>query len=62
MIQTLLMDFDWLYVKGYLGMDYSLANDHALQTAEAMSRLKGQSADELRTKFNQSYYLGFRQF
>ncbi|SEG53627.1 hypothetical protein [Vibrio hangzhouensis] len=52
----------WLYIQGYLGMDYSLANDHALQTAEAMSKLKGQSVDELRTEFNQSYYLGFRQF
>ncbi|MFH0259211.1 hypothetical protein ACGRH2_01945 [Vibrio barjaei] len=49
----------WLYIQGYLGMDYSLANDHATQTSNAISGLLDQSADALRTDFNQSYYLVF---
>ncbi len=52
----------WLYIQGYLGMDYSLANDHATQTSDAISSLLDQNADVLRTDFNQSYYLGFREF
>jgi hypothetical protein len=43
-------------------MDFSLANDHALQTSETLSPLTQKSIDDLRIAFNQSYYQGFREF
>ncbi|USD62549.1 hypothetical protein J4N45_24625 [Vibrio sp. SCSIO 43140] len=60
--ELLLVTHIWVYVQGYLGLDYSLANDHAMQTSETLSPLVGLSVDEIRTQFTQSYYQGYREF
>lgn len=52
----------WLYIQGLLGMDYSLANDHAQQTSELLARFTAQNQETLRTHFNKSYYLGIRLY
>ncbi|USD34452.1 MULTISPECIES: hypothetical protein [Vibrio] len=48
----------WLYVQGYLKMDFSLANDHAETTAQLQGDLSGLDVDTIRTQFLASYYLG----
>ncbi|MGR5284315.1 hypothetical protein ACP3V5_03280 [Vibrio maritimus] len=60
--ELMLVTHIWVYIQGYLGMDFSLANDHALQTSETLSPLTQKSIDDLRIAFNQSYYQGFREF
>ncbi|MCL9774077.1 hypothetical protein [Vibrio methylphosphonaticus] len=52
----------WLYIQGCLGMDYSLANDHAEQTSLVVTKFNPQDVDELRVTFTKSYYLGVRYF
>lgn len=46
----------WLYLQGYLAMDFSLANDHAEQTASTIVELNGGDSQALRTKFMASFY------
>lgn len=48
----------WLYLQGYLKMDFSLANDHAEQTALVISEITRIDSQQLRTHFLQSFYLG----
>ncbi|MGF1748486.1 hypothetical protein [Vibrio cionasavignyae] len=52
----------WLYIQGCLGMDYSLANDHAQQTSSLLSKFTNGDMDHYRVAFNQSYYIGFRYY
>lgn len=56
--QLLLVTHLWLYVQGYLKMDFSLANDHAMNSAELLSVSNNEPAQVLRTQFLESYYLG----
>ena len=48
----------WLFILGRLGMDYSLANDHAAATAKLLSRLSRSTDDEIRVEFMASFYDG----
>lgn len=48
----------WLYCQGYLRMDFSLANDHAFNSATLLSATTFASTQELRTQFLESFYLG----
>lgn len=48
----------WLYCQGYLRMDFSLANDHAFNSATLLSATTLASTQELRTQFLESFYLG----
>lgn len=49
----------WLMVQGYLNMDFSLANDYALNTATLLTKaLHVQEMDELRTELLAGYYHG----
>ncbi|MBW3698497.1 hypothetical protein EK599_22730 [Vibrio sp. T187] len=52
----------WLYLQGRLGMDFSLANDHAQATSELIIKSIVDTSDEQRTAFLESYYLGFEVF
>ena len=48
----------WLFIQGRLGMDYSLANDHAAVAATLLSRLSRSTDDEIRVEFMASFYDG----
>lgn len=48
----------WLYIQGRMGMDYSLANDHAEATANLLSRFTKSTDDEIRVEFMASFYDG----
>lgn len=48
----------WLYLQGYLQMDFSLANDHAEQTANLITQISGLDSHALRTDFLGSFYQG----
>ncbi len=48
----------WLYLQGYLKMDFSLANDHAQQTSVTVHSLTEHDTNALRTEFMASFYLG----
>ncbi|UUM32951.1 hypothetical protein [Vibrio japonicus] len=48
----------WLYIQGYLYMDFSLANDHAEQTAKILSPMSAQQPEALRSEFLGSFYQG----
>ncbi len=48
----------WLYLQGYLAMDFSLANDHAEHTALLITQCLPGDANMLRSTFMQSYYIG----
>ena len=48
----------WLFIQGRLGMDYSLANDHAAVAATLLSRISRSSDDEIRVEFMASFYDG----
>jgi hypothetical protein len=48
----------WLFVQGRLGMDYSLANDHAVAAATLLSKLAIITNDEIRIEFMGSFYDG----
>ncbi|MFN0722216.1 hypothetical protein BCU39_011890 [Vibrio cyclitrophicus] len=56
--QLTLITHLWLFIQGRLGMDYSLANDHAEVTARLLSRLLRSSDDEIRVEFMGSFYDG----
>ncbi|MGD8231435.1 hypothetical protein [Vibrio sp. TRT 1302] len=56
--QLILVTHLWLYLQGYLKMDFSLANDHADNTAHLIATLNKQDPQYLRTQFLESYYLG----
>ncbi|MGV2986147.1 hypothetical protein ACE1OE_00785 [Vibrio sp. E150_011] len=60
--ELVLVTHVWLYIQGCLGMDYSLANDHADQTSQVIAAFNGNNVDETRIAFTKSYYLGFRYF
>lgn len=51
----------WLYIQGYLQMDFSLANDHAELTARTLSHMSEPQTDALRTAFLGSYYQGIER-
>ncbi|MEZ8205932.1 hypothetical protein ACED47_17765 [Vibrio splendidus] len=48
----------WLFIQGRLGMDYSLANDHAAVAASLLSRVSKNTDDEIRVEFMASFYDG----
>ncbi|MGF1697049.1 hypothetical protein L4D20_17610 [Vibrio kyushuensis] len=48
----------WLYIQGFLGMDFSLANDHAHETSKLISSVTSQDVQQLRTQYLESFYLG----
>ncbi|WP_164684157.1 hypothetical protein [Vibrio maerlii] len=48
----------WLYIQGYRGMDFSLANDHALESAELLSKIELTEVDDIRVSLVKYYYLG----
>ncbi|MDB1125386.1 hypothetical protein [Vibrio algarum] len=49
----------WLMVQGYLNMDFSLANDYALNAATLLAKaLHSHDVDEIRTELLASYYHG----
>ncbi|MHC6529567.1 hypothetical protein [Vibrio proteolyticus] len=56
--ELLLVTHLWLYLQGYLNMDFSLANDHAQQTAERIAARITLDAQAARVEFMQSYYAG----
>lgn len=51
----------WLYLQGYLKLDFSLANDHAHKSAELISSVNQHDIQALRTQFLESYYLGMQR-
>ncbi|WP_164675335.1 hypothetical protein [Vibrio rhodolitus] len=55
-LQLVLVTHLWLYLQGYLGMDFSLANDHAEQTASTLVTTTGKDVHQLRSEFMASYY------
>ncbi|MEZ8100497.1 hypothetical protein [Vibrio bivalvicida] len=59
--QLVLSTHLWLYLQGYLKLDFSLANDHALNTAELVSSINKYDIQSLRTEYLQSYYLGLER-
>ena len=48
----------WLFIQGRLGMDYSLANDHAAVAATLLSRISRSIDNEIRVEFMASFYDG----
>ncbi|MEZ8310738.1 hypothetical protein AB6C66_15340 [Vibrio splendidus] len=52
----------WLFIQGRLGMDYSLANDHAAVAATLLSRISRSSDDEIRIEFMASFYDGLNLY
>ncbi|GLO63329.1 hypothetical protein MACH09_38370 [Vibrio sp. MACH09] len=48
----------WLMLQGNLDMDFSLANDHATQTAELLSKALRAHSQEIRTELIASFYHG----
>ncbi|MFM2587995.1 hypothetical protein [Vibrio sp. TBV020] len=59
--QLILVTHLWLYVQGYFRMDFSLANDHAMNSAELIAASTLKPAQELRTQFLESFYLGMER-
>ncbi|WP_295895373.1 hypothetical protein [uncultured Vibrio sp.] len=55
-----LLTHAWLYVQGYLGMDFSLANDHAYETAKMISSVTQTDIQTRRSSFLESYYTGVK--
>ncbi|MFA0312341.1 hypothetical protein BH581_14250 [Vibrio splendidus] len=52
----------WLFIQGRLGMDYSLANDHAAVAATLLSRISRSSDDDIRVEFMASFYDGLNLY
>ena len=48
----------WLYVQGYLDMDFSLADDHAYETARLINSVTPKDTQQLRTQYLESFYCG----
>ncbi|USD43742.1 hypothetical protein J4N42_16370 [Vibrio sp. SCSIO 43135] len=60
-IQLDVITHAWLYVQGCMNMDYSLANDHAQNTAELLNRLYFTPATDVqatRVAYMESFYAG----
>ncbi|NVD08903.1 hypothetical protein FCU94_18805 [Vibrio sp. JPW-9-11-11] len=57
-MQLMLVTHLWLYLQGYLKMDFSLANDHALSSATVINQVTQQDVQQLRTEFLASFYQG----
>lgn len=51
----------WVYMQGRLNMDFSYANDHAMQTSTLLSPFFYKPAEELRCLFMESYYAGKKE-
>lgn len=58
LIELSLLTKLWLMVQGYLNMDFSLANDHAQQSADMLANALNSESQELRTELLASYYHG----
>lgn len=58
MAQLQLVTHLWLYMQGYLKMDFSLANDHAFSTAQLVNSITKDDIQALRTLYLESYYQG----
>ncbi|EGU31650.1 hypothetical protein [Vibrio scophthalmi] len=56
--QLLVITHLWLYVQGYLGMDFSLANDHAQSSVQALITMQGGDSQALRSQLMASFYQG----
>ena len=56
--QLLMVTHLWLYLQGYLAMDFSLANDHAEMTANALIASQGGDKHALRCDLMASFYQG----
>ncbi|MCL9780072.1 hypothetical protein M9194_01340 [Vibrio sp. S4M6] len=56
--QLILTTHIWLYLQGYLGLDFSLSNDYAAKTANSIAQVTNQNEQPIRTKFLESYYMG----
>lgn len=48
----------WLYLQGFNHLDFSLANDHAHETATTIGKVKAQNNDEVRTQLLRYFYDG----
>ncbi|MDR9828634.1 hypothetical protein RCJ22_23900 [Vibrio sp. FNV 38] len=48
----------WLFVQGRMNLDYSLANDHAIEVSTRLSNVTKLDMDALRCELNKSYYQG----
>ncbi|GLQ72107.1 hypothetical protein [Vibrio penaeicida] len=48
----------WLMAQGYLQMDFSLANDHATQTSEALAKVENSDIEKTRTELMKAFYIG----
>ncbi|MGF1715625.1 hypothetical protein L4D08_12125 [Photobacterium chitinilyticum] len=49
----------WFLTQGFTGIDYSYANDHALETAGLLDdEQQTEEAERYRTRFMQAYYTG----
>lgn len=59
--QLLLITHVWLYLQGYLGMDFSLANDHAEMTAAVLIAAQGGDQAIIRSHLMSSFYHGKSQ-
>ncbi|MCG7489255.1 hypothetical protein MHN79_07110 [Vibrio sp. Of14-4] len=51
----------WLYLQGYLKMDFSLANEYAQTTANTLNELSSLNIDKTRTQFMASFYMGLEK-
>ncbi len=56
--QLVLITHAWIYLQGYLALDFSLANDHARHTAQILTQHFSGDLEVRRSNFMQSYYLG----
>ncbi|PMH37119.1 hypothetical protein BCU68_08445 [Vibrio sp. 10N.286.49.B3] len=50
----------WLFVQGRYGIDFSLSNEYAQQTAEALAATLGDDMEAIRTTYLASYYQGIK--
>ncbi len=57
-VELLILTKLWVLVQGYLKMDFSLANDHALNSAKLVNNVLGADPDILRTGIMQAFYIG----
>lgn len=59
--ELLLITHLWIYLLGRLNMDFSYANDHALQTSNLLSPLVYKPIEGLRCQFMETFYQGLQQ-
>ncbi|MDP2573749.1 hypothetical protein Q8W40_16255 [Vibrio penaeicida] len=48
----------WLMTQGYLQMDFSLANDHATHTGDAIAKIENANIENTRTELMKAFYIG----